>query len=794
MLGSFLTKYRGSSKTLGMLTRKALYNTRTSQFSNLSVFQIRTFASRNRRANKALSKEEVWKQFQKKKEIQKAKHDPTDISKFKYKEQKQEVNEYFTGTPLNSFKNIYKDNTTKGLVNILIAFIICMGTSKYLAEYIFTTKWDQSKSPDSLELVKPINPDTLSLFKNTFIRQCRYFVQIIREPTSPEIINEISRKISSKQELTDEEKTILQNEVNSAKVHPDFKVYNKVCKDMPTHEHSLPFSIVKLELDKFDSSNKSHKKLFERHFGNYTIEELRNSDAPYMIIDEFGNKLALPAEEIDIELYKRFLKGPLSFPNHNKLFEYMEANKRTNKHYFIIPVKKMGAFSKKFSPRLKIFRKFFTENSGYFHPQVEFIEVYDFLSKYRLGLKDEEVVYHFTNDLDQISCQGEKSEFYTLKLIKNMHHLSTEEGLKAKYGKDLPAKENIVDYAYKNHRNEMFQDLAQFVESFICDSQNIIYSCDQNMLSFYANHFSKRGDLVLVVYLDRNKLLDEMKADEYRDKLLDFIQTLNEFKKNNKDYEAMKIIISDSDNALLAFKILSKSDSTIELRLHSYDTFLNLQNASLVSRYDQDVNQKIEDPDAFTFLKLGKSISQSLKEDSSQIYSSISNFIHESVGEIEDAISKGKIEKPKACYENRDDDPKYKDSIIQPLSFDYEKQLKTSKRYSIIKLYSDSCKGCKYIEKAYEQLAGRHPDIKFYELNALSLDYFSNSKNTSLGETPFRRTAKIPSFVIYDKKQNKFSQIEFRPYHFTDVQKSEKSKALELKTNVLDKMIQEYIQ
>ena len=87
-----------------------------------------------------LSKEEVWKKFEERKAAQ-AKHDPRDLSKLKYKDTSQSVDENFSGTPLKSFKNIYKDTITRGFVNMFFAFVFCIVSTKFVAEYFFSTKW-----------------------------------------------------------------------------------------------------------------------------------------------------------------------------------------------------------------------------------------------------------------------------------------------------------------------------------------------------------------------------------------------------------------------------------------------------------------------------------------------------------------------------------------------------------------------------------------------------------------------------------------------------------------------------
>lgn len=189
---------------------------------------------------------------------------------------------------------------------------------------------------------------------------------------------------------------------------------------------NTPLAVYKLELDKFDPKNEQHQKLFKKHFGNYSIEELKEINPPYLVIDEYSNVLALPQYLLDPDLYKRFIVGPKKFTDHNKLFEYFETHRRTNKHYFIIPTKKLSLRQKLLPAREKIFRKFYTENSGFFHPQVEFLEVEGFMIRHRLGVGEGDV-YHFTNDIPEIRTQGEKQQFYSLDLVKNIHEQGTTE-------------------------------------------------------------------------------------------------------------------------------------------------------------------------------------------------------------------------------------------------------------------------------------------------------------------------------------------------------------------------------
>lgn len=254
----------------------------------------------------------------------------------------------------------------------------------------------------------------MSFYKRSLLTKWRYFVQIERNTY---------------------------NNISVDKIHPDYNILRKTCKgkdlfiiwvispiDLPSISQISPISLVRLKIDEFDSTNPEHEKIFQKHFPKLTIEKLKNSHKDYLVVDEFGNQLGMEREDVDIEIYKRFIKGPLTFTDHNQLFEYLDSNKKSNKHYFIVYSKHKRFWNKKFSPKMKLFRKFYTENSGFFHPQVEFIEVSGLISTFRLGIKEEGVIHHFTNQLEEISVKGEPSSFYNLKLVKNIHHLSTEKG------------------------------------------------------------------------------------------------------------------------------------------------------------------------------------------------------------------------------------------------------------------------------------------------------------------------------------------------------------------------------
>ena len=181
--------------------------------------------------------------------------------------------------------------------------------------------------------------------------------------------------------------------------------------------------------------------------------------------------------------------------------------------------------------------------------------------------------------------------------------------------------------------------MITFIEKCICDTQNIIYSWDQNLLSFYASHFSRKGELVFLIYLNRNKLLENSSSTEYRERLKELLQSINKFKDENEDMKGVKIIISDSDHSLSAFKILTNKNTEMELRLYSYDTFYNITNRNLVSRYDEEVENKVENPEDFVFLKSGLSSQINWKESTKESWKIITDFCTKSMALIDKGIN-----------------------------------------------------------------------------------------------------------------------------------------------------------
>ena len=95
-------------------------------------------------------------------------------------------------------------------------------------------------------------------------------------------------------------------------------------------------TIMKLELDKFDPKDETHQKIAKFYFNVSDLEKFKNTSAPYFVMDGYGNTMKLEENEMDIDMYKRFLIGPKQFKEENDIFEYLDAKSKANIHYFVI--------------------------------------------------------------------------------------------------------------------------------------------------------------------------------------------------------------------------------------------------------------------------------------------------------------------------------------------------------------------------------------------------------------------------------------------------------------------------
>ena len=263
---------------------------------------------------------------------------------------------------------------------------------------------------------------------------------------------------------------------------------------------------------------------------------------------------------------------------------------------------------------------------------------------------------------------------------------------------------------------------------------------------------------------------------------------LDQIKNNNEEFKGIKFIVSDSDHSLSAFKILTNQDSDMELRLYSYDTFYHMFNQTLVSRYNEDVEQEINNPEEYSFLKTGTSQAINWTISSEESSQSVEDFLSKSLQTIDQGISQGKVDKESVFLESTTSDPKYKDSWVQALdSKNYKAALENSKRYSVIKVYSHLWRGWKFIEKAYEKLAEKNPKIKFYELHT-----------ATEGVPLINDIRKTPSIIVYDRKKKTFETVELNYQDFNKAQKSNKDEDEELllnkKMDILEKILNKHIQ
>lgn len=140
-----------------------------------------------------------------------------------------------------------------------------------------------------------------------------------------------------------------------------------------------------------------------------------------MISDTYDNWLWLEKDNTDLQIASRFLKGPTQITNEDELFQLMDAKRNLNVHYFIIYNGISSWRDKKFSPLVKIFRKFFIENGHFFEPQVEFIEITNLKTAQKIGITEEGVLHHYANSSDYIKHEGTPVQFFSLELIHSVN-------------------------------------------------------------------------------------------------------------------------------------------------------------------------------------------------------------------------------------------------------------------------------------------------------------------------------------------------------------------------------------
>lgn len=179
---------------------------------------------------------------------------------------------------------------------------------------------------------------------------------------------------------------------------------------------------------------------------------------------------------------------------------------------------------------------------------------------------------------------------------------------------------------------------------------------------------------------------------------------------------AFSILVSDSTNCLPAFKIMSSKNTDMELRLFSYDAFYNMFNGKVISRYDDNLDQSMNEEQKLTYLKTGYSGETKWKDSVNDSHKEIESFLNQSFKTLEKAIDQLYIAQSEVCLENNENDSKYLNSNVKPLTaHNFDKSLQKSQRYSIIKVYSHSCRGCQFIEQAYIELADKYQKDRNYE-------------------------------------------------------------------------------
>lgn len=116
-------------------------------------------------------------------------------------------------------------------------------------------------------------------------------------------------------------------------------------------------------------------------------------------------------------IMEKFLIGPIVVNTPDELFELFEQRGRTNMNYFVIYNGIKWKWTKVFASRVKLFRKFYIENSKLLGDQAVFIELHNKHTASLLGIKDEGVVHHFVHKIENYDVPGNPVKFFNINLI-----------------------------------------------------------------------------------------------------------------------------------------------------------------------------------------------------------------------------------------------------------------------------------------------------------------------------------------------------------------------------------------
>ena len=107
-----------------------------------------------------------------------------------------------------------------------------------------------------------------------------------------------------------------EKDLSGSEISNDFFLYKKA-----SLVKGIEMKVMTLKKSEF-STRKDWLSL-KKHFGSDNFEFLRN--VPYIVVDQWGNKLCLEKEKINQNLVINFLAGPETFRTDEELYDKLEA-------------------------------------------------------------------------------------------------------------------------------------------------------------------------------------------------------------------------------------------------------------------------------------------------------------------------------------------------------------------------------------------------------------------------------------------------------------------------------------
>ena len=161
---------------------------------------------------------------------------------------------------------------------------------------------------------------------------------------------------------------------------------------------------------------------------------------------------------IDIDNMQRFLNGPPMIYSIDELFSLV-LNSTPNTHFFITYNNIRFQTNRLFTPKIKLFRKFYIENAKFLGQNVHFIEVTNKYLASMLGMADGNI-HHLVKNDDMYDTQGQEISFYNQNLVRNTHKHNFDQ----KYANDIKDGVDVDEFMYKHHFEEFRDDFNQFVK------------------------------------------------------------------------------------------------------------------------------------------------------------------------------------------------------------------------------------------------------------------------------------------------------------------------------------------